>query len=157
ATGLLRDHEYEACDHKIDPAMKCVRLARAVRQSIVLQQELLGLRPAPGMRFGAGKDAATEKTVADELERSVAEAPDSADEAVEREDLRDRDDSYDYDDRPYDEVVDSIRAKFKIPADMAAKPAASANTPANTRSDRAKTIAGGGAVPSSRLVHGPPK
>jgi len=157
ATGLLRDHEYEACDHKIDPAMKCVRLARAVRQSIVLQQELLGLRPAPGMRFGAGKDAAAKKTVADELERETSEAPDSADEAVEREDLRDRDDSYDYDDRPYDEVVDSIRAEFKIPADAAAAPKNALNGIANAPTVRQTILAGGAVASTHRLVHGPPR
>jgi hypothetical protein len=159
ATGLLRNHEYEACDHKIDPAMKCVRLARAVRQSIVLQQELLGLRLTPGMRFAAATAAAAEKTVADALERAIAETPDSpdrADEACEREDLRDRDDTYDYDDRPYDEVVEAIRAEFKIPAEVTVKPKAAPAGVANTPTIRRQMLASGAAVPNSRLIHGPP-
>jgi hypothetical protein len=158
ATGLLRNHEYEACDHKIDPAMKCVRLARAVRQSIVLQQELLGLRLTPGMRFAAATAAAAEKTVADALERAVAETPDRADEACEREDLRDRDDTYDYDDRPYDEVVEAIRAEFELPADagVAVTPKPAANGIAIVPTVRQQTPAGGTAASTHRLVHGPP-
>jgi flavin-dependent dehydrogenase len=136
--------------------MKCVRLARAVRQSIVLQQELLGLRLTPGMRFAAATAAAAEKTVADALERAIAETPDRADEACEREDLRDRDDTYDYDDRSYGEVVESIRAEFKIPADAIAAPKSAPAGVANAPTIRRQIPASGAAVPNSHLVHGPP-
>jgi hypothetical protein len=132
-----------------------------VRQSIVLQQELLGLRLTPGLRFAAAtavaaKAATAGKTVADALERAIAETPDRADEACEREDLRDRDDTYDYDDRPYDEVVEAIRAEFKIPADAIAAPKTAANGVANAPTTRRQIPAGGASAPNSRLIHGPP-
>jgi hypothetical protein len=111
------------------------------------------------MRFAAATAAAAEKTVADALERAIAETPDSpdrADEACEREDLRDRDDTYDYDDRPYGEVVGSIRAEFKIPADAIAAPKSASNGVATAPTIRRQMLASGAAVPNSRLIHGPP-
>src|SRR6185312_1002779 len=80
AKGLLRLDEYENCDRKIDPGMKCIRLGLAVRRTVVLQQELLGLRAAPGARALAGR----ESTVAAEAETVPEEAP----EVREREDHR---------------------------------------------------------------------
>jgi hypothetical protein len=97
--------------------------------------------------------------VADALERAIAETPDSpdrADEACEREDLRDRDDTYDYDDRPYGEVVESIRAEFKIPAEVTVKPQAPTTGVANAPTVRQQILASGASVPTHRLVHGPP-
>ena len=156
ARSLLRLDEYEASDHSIDPAMKCIKLARAVRLSIVLQQELLGLRPAPGVRLPAVKEAVEVegRPAADAPERELRETETRE---VDREQLHDRDDTRDSDDRSYDEIVGDIRTEFKIPADLTVKPAASAKPVANTHSARQKTIGGGAAMPNSRLVHGPPK
>ena len=150
ARSMLRLDEYEACNKSADPAIQCVRLARAVRQTIVLQQELLGLRLAPGMRHAAAKEGVAEKTATPE--REDVDAPDLNDEAHEREELHDRDDTDDYDGRPYHEVVDSIRAEFKIPAGVAVKPV----TPANTPTIRQQMLAGGAVGSTHRLVHGPP-
>jgi len=125
AKGLLRLDEYENCDKTIDPGMKCIRLGRAVRQTVVLQQELLGLRAAPGARALAGREtqvAAPEVEAALEVETAeetpeVREREDLRERERDRNDTRDPDDTYDYDDRAYDQVIAAIREGFKIPAD----------------------------------------
>ena len=155
ARGVVRNDEWESCDLKLDPAVKCIRLARAVRQTVVLQQEVLGLRAAPGVRMGAAEPV---------VAVAVAE-PEQSDDRPRREDMRDRErdnlhdraDTYDYDDRPYDEVIASIRQTFKIPAD--AKPAAKrrrAAVPAATVEPHVAALAGAAEPGAYRREHGPP-
>jgi len=163
AKGLLRLDEYENCDRTLDPGMKCLRLALAVRRTVVLQQELLGLRAAPGARALAGRqsDADTVEDEAPEAEAVVEEKP----EVREREDHRERDqhdtrdpnDTHDYDDRPYDQVVASIRKEFKIPAD--AKPVKrvrSAVLPSAMPEPHVAALAGAQAPASFPRERGPP-
>jgi hypothetical protein len=152
ARGVVRNDELESCDMKLDPAIKCIRLARAVRQTVVLQQEVLGLRPAPGARMGAAEPvvavAATEPARDDDRSRR--------EDMRDRENLHDRDDTYDYDDRPYEEVIASIRETFKIPAD--AKPVAKrrAAVPAATFERHVAALAGAAEPGAYRREHGPP-
>ena len=119
ARGLLRLDEYENCDKTIDPGMKCIRLGRAVRQTVVLQQELLGLRAAPGARALAGRETEVPAPEVKTTEKTpeIREREEFRDR--DRNDTRDPDDTYDYDDRPYDQVIASIRETFKIPAEAA--------------------------------------
>jgi hypothetical protein len=121
AKGLLRLDEYENCDRTLDPGMKCIRLGRAVRQTIVLQQELLGLRAAPGTRASAARRAEAEAAQAEpaaEGKPKIREREDHRDR--DRNDIRDPDDIYDYDDRSYEQVIAAIREEFRIPADAKA-------------------------------------
>lgn len=152
ARSLLRLDEYEACDKDIDPGIKCIRLGRAVRQTIVLQQELLGLRPAPGARMSAAR----KEIVAEEPEQDDDHPPREDMRDRERENLHDGDDTYDYDDRPYDQVIASIRDTFKIPAE--AKPASKrrAPIPAATPEAPVAALAGGAEPAAYSREHGPP-
>ena len=154
ARGVVRNDEFESCDLKLDPAIKCIRLARAVRQTIVLQQEVLGLRPAPGVRMGAAVSEEVAEVVAVEPVRD--EPRERREDMRDRENLHDRDDTYDYDDRPYDEVIASIRETFKIPAD--AKPAAKrrAGVPPVVPEAHAASLAGAAEPGAYRREHGPP-
>jgi hypothetical protein len=158
ARSLLRLDEYEAADHSIDPAMKCIKLARAVRLSIVLQQELLGLRPVPGARLPAAKDAIAEKPAADAPERELrdTETGDTESRETDREQLHDRDDTHDYDDRSYDEVVDAIRAEFEIPAGVPVAAKAPRKPGGGKPKIRDEILASASAAPAFRLEHGPP-
>jgi len=167
AKGLLRLDEYENCDKTLDPGMKCIRLGRAVRQTVVLQQELLGLRAAPGARALAGREmqVATPEAEAGPEVETAEETP----EVREREDHRDRDrndtrdpdDTYDYDDRPYDQVIASIRQSFKIPAEAApVKPVRSTVLPGamldTMPGPHVAALAGAEAPPPFRRERGPP-
>jgi hypothetical protein len=158
ARGLLRLDEYENCDKTIDPGMKCLRLAKAVRQTVVLQQELLGLRAAPGARALAGRET---RVSAPEAEAAPEEAPevhkreDHRDR--DRDDLRDRDDTYDYDDRPYDQVIAAIREGFRIPAEAApVKRVRSAVLPCAMPGPHVTALAGAQAPAPFRRERGPP-
>ena len=153
ARSLLRLDEYEAADHSIDPAMKCIKLARAVRLSIVLQQELLGLRPAPGARLPAAQEAVAEKPVADAPDREFRETETRE---IDREQLHDRDDMHDYDDRSYDEVVAAIRTEFKIPAGVPVAAKAAEKPRARKPKIRDEILASASSAPAFRLEHGPP-
>jgi hypothetical protein len=158
ARSLLRLDEYEAADHSIDPAMKCIKLARAVRLSIVLQQELLGLRPVPGARLPAVKDATAEKPAAAAPERELrdTETADTETRETDREQLHDRDDTHDYDDRSYDEVIDAIRTEFEIPAGVPVAAKAPRKPGGGKPKIRTEILASASAPPAFRLEHGPP-
>jgi hypothetical protein len=158
AKGLLRLDEYENCDRTLDPGLKCLRLARAVRQTVVLQQELLGLRAAPGARALAGRKI---EVAAPDAEVTIRETP----EVREREDFRERDrndtrdpdDTYDYDDRPYDQVIASIREEFKIPAKAApVNRVRSAVLPTAMPEPHVAALAGAQAPAPFRRERGPP-
>jgi hypothetical protein len=163
AKGLLRLDEYENCDRRLDPGLKCIRLGRAVRQTVVLQQELLGLRAAPGARALAGREA---EIAAPEAEAAPkAEITEERPEVREREDFRerdrndtrDRDDTYDYDDRPYDQVIASIREGFRIPAEAAPiKRVRSAVLPCAMPEPHVTALAGTQAPAPFRRERGPP-
>jgi len=163
AKGLLRLDEYENCDRTLDPGMKCLRLALAVRRTVVLQQELLGLRAAPGARALAGREitaAAVEAEAAPE-----AETTEDKPEVREREDFRERDradtrdpdDTHDHDDRLYDQVIASIRREFRIPADAApVKRVRSAVLPHPVPEPHVVALAGAQAPAPFRRERGPP-
>jgi len=157
AKGLLRLDEYENCDRSFDPGVKCIRLGRAVRQTVVLQQELLGLRAAPGARALAGRET--------EVAASEVETTEETPEVREREDFRERDrndtrdpdDTYDYDDRAYDQVIASIREGFKIPAEAApVKRVRSTVLPGVTPEPHVAALAGAQAPAPFRRERGPP-
>jgi len=157
AKGLLRLDEYENCDRKIDPGMKCIRLGLAVRRTVVLQQELLGLRAAPGARALAGR----ESTVAAEAETVPEEAPEVREREDHRErdrsDTRDPDDTYDYDDRPYDQVIAAIREEFRIPAKaQPAKRVPSVVLPDTVPAPHVAALAGAKTPTAFRRERGPP-
>jgi len=157
AKGLLRLDEYENCDKTLDPGLKCIRLGRAVRQTVVLQQELLGLRAAPAARALAGRET--------EVAASEVETTEETPEVREREDFRERDrndtrdpdDTYDYDDRAYDQVIAKIRRTFKIPAEAApAKRVRSAVLPIPLLEPRVPALAGAEDSAPFRRERGPP-
>jgi len=158
AKGLLRLDEYENCDRTLDPGMKCLRLALAVRRTVVLQQELLGLRAAPGARAFAGRETeadAAEAEVAAEDTPEVSEREDFREH--DRADRRDRDDTHDHDDRPYEQVVASIRKEFRIPAEPApVKRVRSAVLPAAVPEPHVAALAGAQAPVPFRRERGPP-
>lgn len=154
ARGVVRNDEWESCDLKLDPAVKCIRLARAVRQTVVLQQEVLGLRAAPGVRnFAAVSEAAAEIAAAEPVREDDRERREYM---RDHENLHDRDDTYDYDDRPYEEVIASIRETFKIPAD--AKPASKRRkaVPAAMPEPHIAALAGATEPGAYRREQGPP-
>ena len=158
AKGLLRLDEYENCDRRLDPGTKCIRLALAVRRTVVLQQELLGLRAAPGARALAGREADAEaaevETVAEE-KPEVREREDRREQ--DRNDVHDRDDTYEYDDRPYEQVIASIREEFRIPAKaVPAKRARSAVVPDALPEPHVVALAGAKVPAPFRRERGPP-
>lgn len=152
ARGVVRNDEYESCDLKLDPAIKCIRLARAVRQTVVLQQEVLGLRLAPGARMGAAEPVVAVATTEPVRDDDRVRREDMRD----RENLHDRDDTYDYDDRPYEDVIASIRETCKIPADGKPAPKRRAGVPAATHEPHVPTLAGAAEPGAYRHEHGPP-
>ncbi len=163
AKGLLRRDERENCVQGIDPGFKAVRLARAVRQVIAQQQELLGLRPVPGARVAAAARA---------LDAEPASLPNDIREVDDRNDLRDReyddlrdrsdlDDYDDYDNRPYEQVMASIHddlRRISNPRPMEAAPARKAATvPAGAEVRFREVLLSSSAAPAPhRRERGPP-
>jgi hypothetical protein len=110
--GLLRQDEREGGMAEGDNVLDLVRISRAVRQIIVLQEEILGLRERPVRRApGARNPGAPTATAADPVEaamaqsRNVAETSDIRD----RSDLNDYDDLDDYDHRDGETVFKAVR------------------------------------------------
>jgi hypothetical protein len=101
AKGLLTTDEYENCVRGVDPGQKAIRLARSVRHTVVLTQELLGLRPVPGTRAAA---AAETQSAADTEHREPREHP----ERERREDFRERE-VFDHAGRPTAEIIEELR------------------------------------------------
>jgi hypothetical protein len=117
-----------------DCGLRFTRIARAVRQIIVLEQETMGLRPirpSPGAarhplpQAGEGK-AGGEETGEGQAGEEKAGGGDEAGEEKERErdDLRDRDDTHDYDDYddcddydhgPIEQVLEAVRNVLNVP------------------------------------------
>ena len=161
AKGLLRLDEYENCDRRLDPGVKCIRLGRAVRQTVVLQQELLGLRAAPGARALADREADTETAggEATEAEAIAEETPEvrEREDRRDRNDTHDRDDTYDYDDRPYEQVIAAIREEFRIPSNAApVKRVRSAVLPDAMPEPHIAALAGAQTPAPFRRERGPP-
>ncbi len=103
AKGLLTPDEAENCVHGTDPGQKAIRLARSIRHTIVLTQELLGLRPVPGTRVAA---TSAETHPADAAERHEPHEYRDTD-RERREDFRDRE-VFDHTNRPVAEVIADI-------------------------------------------------
>jgi hypothetical protein len=155
--------EQEASKRGGDPGLKFNRVARAVRQIVVLQQELLGNRPVAGVRAMA------------DIQRAATDVPAQpraqAEDDIERSDLPDRErdrndlnDLYDYDDRAYGDVVADVRQVLNIspaagpdfPADVKAPVL---RVPAGTHrkpNHRARLTASASAVGANARERGPP-
>jgi hypothetical protein len=162
AKGLLRTEERANCVNGIDPGFKAVRLARAVRQVIAQQQELMGLRPVPGIRVAVAAPAA-ETSEQPTVERNDArEASDLRDR--EYDDLRDRsdlDDYDDYDNRPYEQVMASIHddlRRISKPRPVETEPARKAAiVPVNAEMRLREELLTSAAAPAPhRRERGPP-
>jgi hypothetical protein len=105
SAGLLEAREDHPMSGTVDLCLAFDRAARTLRQIIVLEQEVAGLRE-PQRRYSpaAPADGAAPKTAAPNDSEDRAER----DADYERDDLRDRDDIDDYDNREFDVVLASI-------------------------------------------------
>src|SRR5579871_1073507 len=102
--GLLLFREQEAFKD-VDVALAFSRVAKAVRQIIVLEQETAGLREMRVPRALAERAAAAEPDYGAPASRI------DRDDVLERDDLSDRDDIDDYDHTsPIDEIIADVRA-----------------------------------------------
>ena len=143
--GLLTYDEREGLSRATDPGLKFNRIARAVRQIVVLQQELLGNRPVAGVRAAADAPAAAAPTA----DAETADAEPTRRER-ERSDLRDRperndlNDLYDYDDRAYGEVVADVRQVLDV------APAEDEDFPAHVKAPAPRASAGNHRQPNRR-------
>jgi hypothetical protein len=100
ANGLLRYDEEKIFERGVDIFTGFARVSRAVRQIIVLEQEIFGLRPPSGTRAAANGNApATRDPYRTLSERSFSECD------TDRSDLNDLND---YDNGPIDVVVARI-------------------------------------------------
>jgi hypothetical protein len=130
AAGLLTCNEQNPLARGADPAIKFVRVARAVRQAIVLQQELLGLRPVAGARAGIAlaEAAHAPSNPAPPPSQPLGLGPALSSGAGEglsdrtENDLADRersdlDDLYDYDDRSFPEAIAGVRRTLGVAHD----------------------------------------
>jgi hypothetical protein len=144
ARGLLTMAEQDAAV-RCDTGLRFVKIARAVRQIIVLEQETMGTRPMPPGRAAHEVPAAASRPRTEEKPAaSASQASDASPQAAagedaagepqrndtrERSDLRDRadlrdreeDDLYDYDDGPMEQVLAGLR---KVVGDTAVGDAA---------------------------------
>ena len=115
-----------------DCGLRFTRIARAVRQIIVLEQETMGLRPirpSPGAARHPLPQAGEGKAGEEKASEGKAGEGDEAGEDKERErdDLRDRDDTHDYDDYddcddyddydqgPIEQVLEAVRKVLNVP------------------------------------------
>jgi hypothetical protein len=121
---LLTFDERDGLARGTDPGLKFNRIARTVRQIVVLQQELLGNRPVAGIRAVADAPTAVARTTDAEPAQRETERSDLADrERPERNDL------YDYDDRSFDQAVDGVRQTLGVSAAQDVAAEANASTP----------------------------
>jgi hypothetical protein len=152
ARGLMPAGERENA-YPGDTGLRFVKIARAVRQIVVLEQEIMGLRPAPARRAAASAGTAKE-TGAPEAGPSPSqpEAPGphprvepgagslpQASERHERErrdpdDYDDYDDTDDYSDAPIGQVIAQMHAALKaiIDRNTRDRPDEPADDPAKT-------------------------
>lgn len=128
ARGLLLFKE-EPAFRDCDVALAFSRVARAVRQIVVLEQETAGVREMRVPRPLTERDAQAESVQAEAVapaadmpapsERLDREEPDDADDLRDPDDTDDYDDDDDYRSGPVGEVIAQVRA------DLAAAPGAS--------------------------------
>ncbi len=169
--GALGPDEVKVLAGKGGIAEEYVRVARAIRQVIVLEQELMGLRPGPP-RDGGGEppdDEGDDDHEAELEERS--EGSDLRDRAGDYENLNDYENFNDYEnlndyDRgPLDRVIARVRKALRVEApedDPFAPPAERRSRPAPTRDEggadgagrdgsggEVKTVVGEGALAPS--------
>ena len=168
--GLLTYDEREGLSRATDPGLKFNRIARAVRQIVVLQQELLGNRPVAGVRAVAdiqpmAADSSVQPREHAEPDAERSDLPDR-----ERPDRDDLNDLYDYDDRAYGEVVADVRRVLNFspadgpdfPADVKAHASSvspSLRAPAGTQrkpNHRTRLTASASAVGANARERGPP-
>src|SRR5579883_447477 len=134
ARGLLLSQMLQEPFHDVDVALAFSRIAKAVRQIIVLEQETAGIRDmrvpqdvaertAPRARRAAAQEAAA-RAVAAGLE---ADADREADDLIDRDDLIDPDDTRDCDD--YRSGPAEAPAAMLAPLSPAPEPAPIAETP----------------------------
>ncbi len=123
----------------LDSVTAFVQVARAVRQIIVLEQELLGQRPVPVARAAAARPADTQPAVSNR--RAPNQSADS--DLRERSDL---DDLNDYDDRSFQQVLSGIHEALDLPVPMTAMEALAARA---APAVAAKTLAFAAAAPKS--------
>ena len=127
ASGLLLFREQPAFEG-VDVALAFSRVAKAVRQIVVLEQETAGVRPMPVRREAAEVAASAEASDLDALKAGEADAtrPERSEprELPDEDDLRDPDDTDDYDD--YAELRSGTleQAIARIAADLGALPGA---------------------------------
>jgi hypothetical protein len=137
ASGTMTVRERDAAVPG-DTGLRFTRIARAVRQIIVMEQELMGLRPVPTPRTGAARPAPAAASAESPTSTAAASGNTGAGEAPEpndlrdRSDLRDRPDTHDYDDHddydrgPYEQVLErvltTLGATVKRPRQAPARP-----------------------------------
>jgi hypothetical protein len=111
AAGLLEAREDHPMSGTTDLCLAFTRVTRTLRQIIVLEQEVAGLREPPRRYYAAASAPAAANDAASRDSEDRAERDDDR----ERDDLRDppdRDDTHDdddYDDREFDIVLASVR------------------------------------------------
>jgi hypothetical protein len=112
--GMLEAREEQPMSGTTDLCLAFTRVARAMRQIVVLEQEVAGLREPPTRRPAAPAPAAANdaapKAVSpkDSAERDEDYEPDDTYDAPDRDDTHD-DDTDDYDEREFDVVLSSLR------------------------------------------------
>ena len=112
ASGLLLEREERAFLDAGDICLGFARVTRAVRQIIVLEQEMLGLREPPVARaVGRNSAAHSTESAAPPAADPVGDRTDPPDTDRERNDLNDLDD---YDRGPADAVVAQIRSTLGL-------------------------------------------
>jgi hypothetical protein len=122
ARGLLTMAEQENATPG-DTLVRFVKVARSVRQIVVLEQETMGLRPMPERRMAAAeRPSSSQPKAAGPL--PLPQAGEGQDGERERSDLADRerddlDDLYDYDDGPLEQVLAGVRKVLRVPASAA--------------------------------------
>jgi hypothetical protein len=106
--------------------LRFIKVARSVRQIVVLEQETMGLRPMPVGRMAGTVAPAAERPSPSQPKAAGPLPLPQAGEAIdgddrERSDIGDRelDDLYDYDDGPLEQVLAGVRKALKVPASAA--------------------------------------
>jgi len=110
--GLLRMDEENAFSPDIDAPLAFARLSRAVRQIIVLEQEIMGLRPVARSPVNADPaNAPANANVAASAPEPSRNAGDRTEDERDRGDLNDLDD---YDRGPIEDVVGRIKSALGV-------------------------------------------
>jgi len=114
---LVRRLTDEGSDVPADRAgMAYSRVTRAIRQIVVLEEEILDLRPLPQAlnSWGGGAIERTRRKILLDWEQDEAENPRDGDDGRDRGDLSEPDDLHDYNDLPIPEAIDEVLAAIAI-------------------------------------------